>query len=124
MVNTALKPRETEFAGNFNEFTKIHTLFDIHLKLNQGLCQCLLNALRWKWEDGPNFFLHENFTIQRADEADQLSTLGGLQAHYNTMAHCDEFVMVVCRNLFIASGCDDNINLANTLIRAFSFKYS
>jgi hypothetical protein len=62
--------------------------------------------------------------MKRIDEADQLSTLGGLQAHYNTMAHCDEFVMEVYRNLFIASGCDENINLANTLIRVFSFKYS
>jgi hypothetical protein len=48
MVNTALKPGETELAGNCNEFTKMHTLFDIQyiqLKLNQGLCVCLLNAL-------------------------------------------------------------------------------
>lgn len=34
MVNTALKPGETELTGNCNEFTKMHTLFDIQLKLN------------------------------------------------------------------------------------------
>lgn len=70
MVNTALKPGETELASNCNEFTKMHTLFDIQLKLNQGLCQCLLNALRWRWADSPKFFLDENFTIKRIDEAD------------------------------------------------------
>jgi hypothetical protein len=40
-------------------------------------------------------FLMKTFTMKRIDEADQLSTLGGLQAHYNTMAHCDEFVKEV-----------------------------
>jgi hypothetical protein len=45
MVNTALKPGETELAGNCNKFTKMHTLFDIHpTKVESGFVCVLIEC--------------------------------------------------------------------------------